>query len=218
MIITKIEKQKNNPKRYSIFVDDKFAFGISEIDLLYYKLKENETIDEEEYTYILDNIVLKQAKDKALKYLSYKIRSKAQVVKKLEDEMFPEHIINKVLNILEKYNYINDENFAKIYIKNAVDMKGYGQFRISYNLENMGVSKDIFEKYLYDTNFIDEKKKAVQLLEKKTKNINISTITYKNKQKFYTYLAQRGFSYDCIKYAFNVFFNDKTMEDNDIYE
>ena len=65
LIITKIEKQKNNNKRYSIFIDNEFAFGIDEIDLLYYKLKENEPLDEERYNYIANKLLLKRAKDKA---------------------------------------------------------------------------------------------------------------------------------------------------------
>ena len=203
MIITKIEKQKNNNKRYSIFIDNQFAFGIDEIDLLYYKLKENEPLDNDKYNYILNKLLLKRAKDKALKYLGYKMRSKKQVIKKLEELDFPENVINKVIKILEKYNYINDEEFAKAFIKDKMNLKGYGTFKISYDLKMLGIDEDIFKKYLYSEEFVKEEEKATSLLLKRLKGISIENIDYKEKQKLYAYLARRGFSYDSINKAFN---------------
>ena len=203
MIITKIEKQKNNNKRYSIFIDNQFAFGIDEIDLLYYKLKENEPLDNDKYNYILNKLLLKRAKDKALKYLRYKMRSKKQVIKKLEELDFPQNVINKVIKILEKYNYINDEEFAKAFIKDKMNLKGYGTFKISYDLKMLGIDEDIFKKYLYSEEFVNEEEKATSLLLKRLKGISIENIDYKEKQKLYSYLARRGFSYDSINKAFN---------------
>lgn len=203
MIITKIEKQKNNNKRYSIFIDNQFAFGIDEIDLLYYKLKENEPLDNDKYNYILNKLLLKRAKDKALKYLGYKMRSKKQVIKKLEELDFPQNVINKVIKILEKYNYINDEEFAKAFIKDKMNLKGYGTFKISYDLKMLGIDEDIFKKYLYSEEFVKEEEKATSLLLKRLKGISIENIDYKEKQKLYAYLARRGFSYDSINKAFN---------------
>lgn len=208
MIITKIEKQKNNNKRYSIFIDNEFAFGIDEIDLLYYKLKENESLDNEKYEYILNKLLLKRAKDKALKYLGYKMRSKNQVIKKLQEYEFPPNVINKVIKVLEKYNYINDEDFAKAFIKDKLNLKGHGVFKISYDLKMLGVDEEIFKKYLYDEEFINEEKKAKDLLLKKLGNKNIENLDYKEKQKIYAYLARRGFSYDSIKKAFNSLLED----------
>ena len=203
MIITKIEKQKNNNKRYSIFIDNQFAFGIDEIDLLHYKLKENEPLDNDKYNYILNKLLLKRAKDKALKYLGYKMRSKKQVIKKLEELDFPQNVINKVIKILEKYNYINDEEFAKAFIKDKMNLKGYGTFKISYDLKMLGIDEDIFKKYLYSEEFVKEEEKATSLLLKRLKGISIENIDYKEKQKLYAYLARRGFSYDSINKAFN---------------
>ncbi len=208
MIITKIEKQKNNNKRYSIFIDNEFAFGIDEIDLLYYKLKENESLDNEKYEYILNKLLLKRAKDKALKYLGYKMRSKNQVIKKLQEYEFPPNVINKVIKVLEKYNYTNDEDFAKAFIKDKLNLKGHGVFKISYDLKMLGVDEEIFKKYLYDEEFINEEKKAKDLLLKKLGNKNIENLDYKEKQKIYAYLARRGFSYDSIKKAFNSLLED----------
>ncbi len=47
MIITKVEIQKKDENRSNVYIDDKFAFGISNVDVLFYKLKENTEISEE---------------------------------------------------------------------------------------------------------------------------------------------------------------------------
>ena len=39
MIITDIQRQKHNDKRFSVFVDGEYTFSVSDVDLLYYKLK-----------------------------------------------------------------------------------------------------------------------------------------------------------------------------------
>ena len=200
MIITKIEKQKN--KRYSIFIDNEFAFGIDEIDLLYYKLKENEVLDQEKYKYINNKLLLKRAKDTALKYLSFKMRSKKQVIDKLEDNGYPSIIIDKVIALLEKYKYIDDESFAKVFIKDKSSIKGYGLYKIKYELKMLGIDEYIYEKYIIDKDILDEEKEAKRLLSKKAKNLDLENIDYKQKQKLYAYLARRGFSYEIINKVF----------------
>ena len=202
MIITKIEKQKNNNKRYSIFIDNEFAFGIDEIDLLYYKLKENEVLDQEKYKYINNKLLLKRAKDTALKYLSFKMRSKKQVIDKLEDNGYPSIIIDKVIALLEKYKYIDDESFAKAFIKDKSSIKGYGLYKIKYELKMLGIDEYIYEKYIIDKDILDEEKEAKRLLSKKAKNLDLENIDYKQKQKLYAYLARRGFSYEIINKVF----------------
>ena len=203
MIITKIEKQKNNNKRYSIFIDNEFAFGIDEIDLLYYKLKENEPLDEERYNYIANKLLLKRAKDKALKYLGYKMRSKKQVIKKLQEYEIPPEVIAKVIKVLERYNYINDDEFAKAFIKDKINLKKHGVFKIKYDLKMLGIEEEIFSKYLYNEKFVKEEEKAKELLDKKLNGRCLQDLEYKEKQKIYAYLARRGFSYDSINKAFN---------------
>lgn len=201
MIITRIEKQKNNKKRYSIFIDYEFAFGIDEIDLIYYKIKDGEELDGEKYDYIMKKLLLKRAKDKALKYLAYKMRSKLQVIKRLEEYEFPNEVILKVIKVLEKYNYINDDDFSKAFINDKLKLKGHGLFKIQYELRTLGIEKNIYEKYIdYDM----EIEKATQLLEKKLKgDLELDFI---EKRKLCNYLARRGFSYDCIDIAFKKIF------------
>ena len=75
MIITKIEPQRNN-KRVNIYIDGEFAFGILKEIQYKYKLWENTEIDR---NYIEDILIAEQqakANDYALRFISYRQRSK----------------------------------------------------------------------------------------------------------------------------------------------
>ena len=62
MIITDIKKQVKDTERYSIYIDNKFVFGLSGVDVLYYRLKIGNEISQEKYDEILDNVIYEKAK------------------------------------------------------------------------------------------------------------------------------------------------------------
>lgn len=202
MKITSIEQQKNNPERYSVFIDNKFAFGLDSVDIFNFKLKINDEISAEKYNIIMEQCVFLKAKNKAIKYLGYKARTEKEIYKKLLTEYYPSDIIEKTITFLKKYNYVNDENYARAYITEKFNIKGYGIKRLTYELKSRGIESSIIENIIYELNDeIDEKHKAVELLNKKIKGEK--NIDYKLKQKLYGYLARRGYNYSVIKYAFN---------------
>lgn len=202
MLITKIEKQKTQKNRYSIFIDGEFSFGLDEIDLLYYKLKENDIIDKKTYDYIIDNIIFEKAKKVATNYLGYKMRSEQQVIKKLKSAEFSEEIVIKVINVFKKYGYIDDYNFAKLFLRDKMQISKHGSLKIKSDLKLNGVDSDIINKVLYE-NELDELEIAISLIEKKTIRKNLKNLDFKEKQKLISYLVRRGFPYDISKLALN---------------
>ena len=67
MIITDIKKQVKDTERYSIYIDNKFVFGLSGVDVLYYRLKIGNEIPQEKYDEILENVIYEKAKNTAVK-------------------------------------------------------------------------------------------------------------------------------------------------------
>ena len=68
MIITDIKKQVKDTERYSIYIDNKFVFGLSGVDVLYYRLKIGNEIPQEKYDEILENVIYEKAKNTAVKF------------------------------------------------------------------------------------------------------------------------------------------------------
>lgn len=204
MTITRIEKQTNNQKRYSIYIDEKFAFGVSEEDLIYFKLKENSEITEQRYNYIMEYVIYTKAKDKAYKFLGYKARSEKEVRDKLIKENYPQEIIDRIIELFKHYNYINDENYTKAYINNRIKFKPRAKRMLKYELAQKGIDSDTIENII-DSSNIDETDIAINLLQKKLKNKK--DIDQKEKQRIYNYMLRRGFDYETINKAFKEVLN-----------
>lgn len=209
MKITDIQQQKKNDERFSIFIDNEFKFGLSAVDVALFKLKIDDDISEERYNYILDNVIFGKARDKALKYLSFKSRTEYEVSKKLQEYDYSEEIIFRVLELLKRYNYVNDELFSKSYIKDRVHLKGYGKFKIKHELKERGVHEHIIEECLTDSP-LNELENAIKYINKKNKNPS----DQKERNRIYNALLRRGFSYEIIKQAFdNCYKQDSFLDD-----
>jgi len=205
MKITKIEQQKKDEKRYSIFLDGKFAFGLSGTDVLYFKLKEGEELEPKKYEYILEHKVYEEAKTKAFNYISVGYKTEKEVKDKLFSKEYSEEVVDKVIELLKKYDYVNDVTYAKKFIEYRTNVKKQGEFKIKHDLKLKGVSNDIisevFEEFESDTNDT-----IVALIEKKAKGEK--EFDFKEKQRITGFLLRKGFSYDEIKDGFRSYLED----------
>lgn len=201
MTITKIEKQKNNQKRYSIYIDNNFSFGLNEEDLLYLKLKEFDEITINRYNYIMEYVVYTKAKDRAYRFLGYKARTEKELRDKLLDELYPQEIVNRIIELFKNYNYINDKNYAQGHINNRSKFKPMAKRMLKYELMKKGIDNSIIETTIENSN-VNELDIAVQLLEKKIKNK--TDLDKKEKERVYNFLLRRGFDYDTVNKAFNL--------------
>lgn len=207
MIITSIEPQKNRENRSSIFIDYEFSFGASNVDVLFYKLKVNDVITEDKLNMILENLVYTKARETAYKYLGFKARTKKEVFDKLIEKEYSENVAHDIVLELEKYKYIDDLTYSQNFLKEKMLYKGVGTRKIKYMLSEKGVSREIIESLFEEDDFYDEElEKVVELINTKTRRIDIENITQKEKKKVYDFLQRRGYSYSIINDAFKEVF------------
>lgn len=194
MRITRIEPQ-NNSERVNVYIDGEFAFGLMREILYKYGLSEDMEVDRE----FIDEVLLEEewlkAKDKALKFLSYRQRSQKEIEDKLKKEGFNDEIIEKTVDFLKSYNLIDDIAFAKNFMMDKSNINKYGPERIRYELYMRGISKDIIDEVL--EGYGDEYSIALDLAKKKIKSYkgNDRNAIYR---KLGCFLQSRGFSYECI--------------------
>ncbi len=198
--ITAITQQVHQPERYSVFIDGEFAFGLIMQDIVYFKLKEGEEIAQEKYDYIKNELVYIKAQDTALYYIGYKMRTETEVRKKLIEKNFTEDIIERVVEFLKRYNYVDDEKYCSSYIKERLRCNPKGKYALKMELKQRGVKESIICRALEQSD-IDEFGDAVKLLEKRC--YDLGDIDEKEKKRLIVFLQRRGYSYDIIKEAFN---------------
>jgi regulatory protein len=111
--ISKIEPQKKNKKRSSVYINGSYAFGLSNEVLLNFDLHEGDQIDDD----VIQNILLAQEKQKirerALRILHYRKRSALELQSRLFKVGFVNKLIQEVIVEFLGYYTFKDENFAE---------------------------------------------------------------------------------------------------------
>lgn len=198
MTVTDIKQQKNDKSRYSVYIDGNYEFSLIMEDILYFRLKIGEPISEETYRYITETTLYIKAQNTALKFLGYKMRTEKEVLDKLIKEQYSEEIIARVMEFLIKYDYINDREYCRRYIKETLKLRPKGIYMIKSELKAKGIDEDMADEALEEAQ-IDELGVAEMLLEKKYEGF--AEMDQKELTRVYGYLQRRGFSFGIIKEA-----------------
>lgn len=192
MIITLIEKQKQNSNKYNIYIDGKYAFSASIDEINYFEIKEGDSIDNEQYKYYVNYFLAKSAEQDTIKFLSIKMLTEYELLEKLKLKEYPVDIINKVISKCKEYKYIDDNSYAKLYIEQKKNQL-YSRYRIYNELKKKGITEDIISANL-NSIYTDEISVIKKIVTKKFKNI-------KDNVKIKAYLYRNGFQIDNINAA-----------------
>lgn len=138
------------------------------------------------------NADFEKAKSCAFWYINKRRYTKKELYERLVKKEYDSDTVNSVLDYLEELEYIDDKDYARRYILDAVNLKKQGIIRIRRDLMLKGISRDIVDN-VFSTLDIAEKKSIFQLLEKKLYNVDMSD--EKAVGKVVGFLVRRGFSY-----------------------
>ena len=192
-IVTKIEPQVKSSDRFSVFIDNEFAFGISDFDLYTLKIRVGDVIDENRLLEIENVINIDKCKNYAINLVSKKMYTKKEITDKMRQKGFSSTAISEVISLLEEYAYIDDNVYANLYVREY--LKKYGSKKLAYNLKIKGISDDIIKEVLID---FDNKNELYELIRKK---INSSLNDQKEYARVVRQFLSKGFDYEDIKYC-----------------
>ena len=209
-VITKIEAQKRNKDRANIYIDNDYAFSLSN-ELVYKEgLKVNEKIDIERIKQIAKEDNYLKCKTTALRIVEKSYKSEKELIDKLMIKGYDNESINKTINLLKEYNFISDENYVKMYVKDK--SKLVGKKKIKYDLVKKGISDKIIDNEIYNIDSEDERNTAYNLAIKKYNTISKrEDDKFKLSQKLYRFLLSKGYDYDTVSYVVKKITN---MEEN----
>lgn len=202
MKITKIEVQKKNKNRVNLYLDENFYCGLLAETIIKHRLKEGQDISLEFVEFLKNHTENEMALNKATAFISKSQKSRKQVFDYLLKKGFEENSINFALEKLGEYNYINDELFAKSFVK--FKTKSNGKRKILMELKQKGVdeclAKEKIEEYAKDCQSI------VNVAQKYLRGKDLSDI--KTKQKAYRFLASKGYESGEIVKTLNKFLKE----------
>ncbi|MPZ75668.1 MAG: hypothetical protein GEU77_04030 [Deltaproteobacteria bacterium] len=138
-----------------------------------------------------------EALKSALRFLSYRARSEAEILTHLSRKGFSAAAGEQTLRKLRSFNYINDESFAHHWALSRAASRGHGPQRIEQELKAKGIAQPMIQDVLAAT-FVagDEKKRAKALLDRKFRGMNLRDP--KTFRRAGAFLQRRGYSSQVI--------------------
>jgi regulatory protein len=212
--ITSIVRQKNDKARASIFLDEEFAFGVCDQTVEEFRLRKGDYIDRELFEKISELDFFIEAKRIALTYLNYRARSEKEIRERLQKEDVPEPIILRTLEYLKELKLVDDEAWSKSFVNDKLVRKSVSSRQLAFGLAQKGVSKEVIEETISDLNANEtDESRAMRAAEKRWPRILKSeSDPRKQKQKLYTFLAGRGFSFEVIHEIYSKLAKDNKDE------
>lgn len=196
--ITNIIKSGKN--KYNIFLDGNFFCTLNSETILKSGLKIGREISQEEIEIIQMENERLVAFDKSLKYIA-NIKTEKQVKDYLYSKGYTDKTVNYCITKLKEYKYLNDEEFAKLYVKSYSCKKG--KRLLEFELKAKGIKKEIIKQIL--NKLPDNEEILENLAQKFLKN---KPKDKKTAQKLFAHLFSKGFEFEEInktirKHIFN---------------
>lgn len=195
MIITNIERV--DTKRYKIYVEGEFIFLLYVTDLRKYKIEDKMEISEEKIEEIYHDVIVRRAKLKTMSLLKSMDYPEKGLREKLAKLYYPERAVNEALEYVISYGYVDDERYARNYIRFKQNTQSKKQ--MEYTLQQKGVAKE-YIKSAFGEEYKDESNALVKAICKKIGSLDqIKQLTPEEKRKVLGYLYRKGFSSEEIK-------------------
>ncbi len=202
--ITAILRQKNDKARASIYLDEAFAFGLNEQTVEQFRIRKGDYLDRELHEKIVEFDFFIDAKRIALAFLNYRARSEKEIRDRLKREDIPEGVTTRVLEFLGEYGLVNDGAWSKAFVNDKLNRKPVSAKQLEIALSQKGVSKEVIGQTLEELNSRQtDEERAMLAAEKRWQRIlRTESDARKQKQKLYTFLASRGFSFAIIEQTY----------------
>ena len=199
MFVTQIAELSKSRSR--IFVDDEFAFVLYKGELRLYHVAVGEELPLEDYRTIMEQVLPKRAKLRAMSLLKSREYTTKQLYDKLKRGDYPENVIREALDYVEGFHYIDDLRYAGNYISGHESVRS--RRRIEQDLLNRGIDRAVLEQAWQEWEaqggIQDEETMIKELFRKR--GYDPENADRKEIQRMGAFLMRRGFSGESVRKA-----------------
>lgn len=197
MKITSIKQQVKRTDRYSIFVDGKYAFSLSEVALLDSKLGSGQELSKQQVSDFKKLSADDKLYNQTLRYVAMRPRSRWEIEFYLEyKKKVSPSLTDEILSKLSLIGLIDDEKLAKAMVNDRRLLRPTSRRKMISELRKKRIADDIIEQALGTEKEEEEQAALKAVIISKRRQTK-----YQDDQKLMQYLARQGFSYDDIKTA-----------------
>lgn len=194
MKITAIRQQVKRNDRYSVYVDEKYAFSLSEAGLIESHLASGQELSASELDELKKAAGIDKAYGNALRYVALRPRSEWELALYFKRKAVDEDVAKQVAGRLRGVNLLDDRAFARSWVANRRLLKSVSKRRLQAELKQKHVAESIITEVLAEDE-TDERQTLRNLIERKRQQ----TRYREDPVKLMQYLARQGYQYDDIK-------------------
>jgi len=148
-----------------------------------------------------------RAKQSAYRLLSYRDRSTKEIETKLAEKSYPEEIIAEVIASLKEANYLDDDRFARQWVRFRTEHRHFGPIRLKRELLEKGISPEEADRavkgHSEESTLVEQAEAA---LRRRLKDPSLLH-NLKTRQKAYAFLQRKGFNTETIFKVFKMMAN-----------
>lgn len=192
MFITRIEQGMG--KRYRVYSDSVFLFSLYRSELNRYHIAIDTNVPEGIIAEILEDVIYKRAKERALYLLERRSYTCSMMRDKLISSDYPIEIANQVISFLQDYHYLDDMAYVRMYVETYSKSRSKKQIR--YDLQRKKLSQNLIDECMSQMDDFDEECLKKQFV-RYTRGKDLKD--WKVRQKIFRYFYGKGFSHDLIE-------------------
>ncbi len=195
MNITNIKQQERLKGRYSVFVDGKYSFSLSDTALLDARLSVGQELTGEDVKRYKQLSLDDKVYSNALRYAAMRRRSTWEMESYLQRKQASSDLAQQVMDKLMHLGFIDDLAFAQTWVENRHLLKPTSKRKLQQELKAKRVPNEVIDQVLREDAVEDTSELQTMITRKRRQT------KYQDDEKLMQYLARQGFGYEDIKNA-----------------
>jgi regulatory protein len=203
--VTAIRAGRGQGKRINIFLDGRFAFSLEAGVALKENLEVGQELSEGNIEALTRADLRHRCLNAAIHYLSYRLRSEAELRQRLQRRGFDGDNVEAALAKLREQGLVNDLAFAQFWKDNRQSFSPRSQWLTKLELRQKGVAGDIIDQVVAD---VDDEDSAYRAALSRARSLPRSD--YQSfRRRLGEYLRRRGFGYRVISHTVERLWQEK---------
>lgn len=140
---------------------------------------------------------LQAAFRKAVRYLGYRARTVHEMETYLAGKQIPENIVRSAVDLLIRYQYLDDEAFSRQFVATRTNRSPKSRFALGYELRQKGIAPHIIDMAISQVDDHDMALRAAGNRIGRWAHLDTEAL----EPKVMNFLRYRGFSFDVCRTA-----------------
>jgi regulatory protein len=194
--ITRLQFQKRTPDRANVYLDGEFAFGAPAVAAA--RLRIGQFLSDADIARLHAVDAEEKAYDRAVRFLSFRPRSQAEVRHHLAQAEVEEAVIEAVLVRLTEHGHLDDAGFARYWVENREQFRPKGARALRQELRGKGLDSATIETAVGQ---LDETASAYEAARLRASRLAplAQTDPLAFHRKLGDFLLRRGFGYEVVR-------------------